>query len=112
MRQAVNRSIIRKIKALRRSNFFQKEEIDPVADKLVALIREAAHSEPFGHYIGRNCMVVSMVREPRNGFLAKYYPENESPYQYAPSLITSPGVALRGIEIWRGKGPPPWRRRS
>ena len=109
MQQAFNRSLIRKIKQLMRSRFFQEKESKVVADKLVSFIREAAATPRFGQYIGRNCMVVTMTPNPNNGFVAKYYPDKASPYRYSPHLLTAPGIAFKGVEVWIGKGPPPWR---
>jgi len=107
--QAVNRPIIRKIKELIRNRFFQQQECKIVADKLVSLIREAADTPKFGRYIGRNCMSVTMTPNPNDGFVTKYYPDKASPFQYSPHLITTPGIAIKGVQIWTGKGPPPWR---
>lgn len=113
-RQAVSRAIIWKLKGLIRNNFFQEKESKIVADTLVSLIREAADTARFGQYIGRNCMVVTMTPNPNDGFVAKYYPAKASPYQYTPHLLTPPGIAIKGVQVWTGKGLPLWRnaRRS
>lgn len=108
--QAFNRDIIRKLKHLKRTRFFQEKDSKIVADKMVSFIREATETPRYGQYIGKNCMAVTMPSNPDDGFLAKYYPEKVSPYVYSPHLLVAPGIAFNGVEIWMGKGPPPWRR--
>jgi hypothetical protein len=107
--RAVSRPLLRKIKGLIRNSFFQNKGSEIVADELVSLIREAAETPQFGQYIGRNCMAVAMSLNANDGFVTKYYPEKISPYRYSPHLITPPGIAVKGIELWRGKGQPPWQ---
>lgn len=107
--RAVSRPLLRKIKGQIRSSFFQKKGSDIVADQLVSLIREAAETPRFGQYIGRNCMAVAMSLNPSDGFVTQYYPETNSPFRYSPHLITPPGVAIKGLQLWKGKGQPPWR---
>ncbi len=108
-RQAFNRDIIRKVKHLMRTRFFQEKDSKIVADRMVSFIREAAETPRFGQYIGQNCMVVSMSPNPNDGFVTKYYPDKASPYQYSPHLLAAPGIAFKEVEVWIGKGPPPWR---
>jgi hypothetical protein len=109
MKQAFSRDIKRRFKHLIRSKFFQEKESKIAADKLVSFIREAAETPRFGRYIGKNCMVVTMSPNPNDGFVAKYNPDKASPYLYSPHLLAAPGIALKGVEVWSGKGPPPWR---
>lgn len=110
--RAVSREILWKIKALLRSGFFQMAESMVVAERLVSFIREAAGTPKQGSSVGRNCMVVTMTLNAHDGFVSKYYPDEVSPCQYAPHLITPPGVAIKGFQSWTGQGPPPWRSTS
>jgi hypothetical protein len=109
-RQAVTRPILRRLKAFIRNGFFLKEGNDAVASKLVSIIREAAETKYFGDYIGRNCMATIVAPNPTEGFITKYYPSDSSSYNYAPHLITPPAIAVKRVQIWTGKGPPPWRK--
>ena len=110
-RRAVSRPTLRKLKRLIQTSFFQKKGSELVADQLVSLIREAADTPRFGQYIGRNCMAVTISVDPSEGFVTKYYAEKTSPCAYSPHLVTPPGIAVRGVEVWSGEGEPPWRRR-
>jgi hypothetical protein len=110
--RAVTRPLLTKIKGLLRNSFFQKKETEVVADEFVSLIREAAATPRFGQYIGRNCMAVAISGNPSESFVTKYYPEKASPYVYGPHLVTPSGIAIKGIEIWRGKGEPLWRNKT
>lgn len=109
--RAVTRPLLTKIKGLILNSFFQKKETEIVADELVSLIRQAAATPRFGRYIGRNCMAVAMSGNPSESFVTKYYPEKAFPYAYSPHLVTPPGIGIKGIEMWRGKGEPPWRNK-
>jgi hypothetical protein len=109
--RAVSRPLLRRFKGLLRTSFFQKKGSDIVADQLVSLIREAAATPQFGQYIGHNCMAVTISVNPSESFVTKYYSERPSPCGYSPHLITPPGIAVRGLEVWRGGGVPPWRSR-
>lgn len=110
-RQAVSRSLLRRFKRLIQNGYFRKSPSEVIGDQLVALIREAAQEPRFGQYIGRNCMAVTMSVNPNEGFVCKYYPDEISSFGYTPYLIMPPGIAVKGVQFWKGKGSPPWRRR-
>lgn len=82
-----------------------RQDGDTVARTLVSLIRAATRDPLSGSLIGRNCM--SVVVPFTGGFRTTYHPDKVSPQVYAPHLI-SRGMVFKGIEIWKGDGPPPW----
>ncbi len=73
---------------------------------IVRAIRGAADRS---RYIGKNCMsCFSTAREITAS--CSYHPNESSGLLYAPHYISTKGIAIRNVEIWRGLGLPPWRK--
>jgi hypothetical protein len=94
-----------RVRKLGRKRFFQTAPSDVVVKELIFLIRSASREPCYGSRVGRNCMSVETTLD--SGFLAKYFPEHESPQQYAPHFIF-PNISYRDLQVWTGPEPPPW----
>ncbi len=96
--KAITETIEHKLKRLRKKRFFQNNDSNTVALKLVALIREASRTQEHGKYIGRDCLTVSISRNPSDDTELIYHPEKESPKRYGPYIVHPTG-SIKGIEI-------------
>jgi hypothetical protein len=87
-----------------------------IAKELIGVIRAASldlpHGTGQGQLIGKSCNA-TIVR-PDAPPVATYHPAKRSRVSYEPyAVIGHPDgmtMAVRDLEIWRGKKPPPWWR--
>jgi hypothetical protein len=100
--KAIKEDIDSLLKQLRRRQFFEKNDANSIAVKLVEIVRRASLDKDYGKYIGRDCMTVAMTlgKGVDSDFL--YHPENSTTVRYAPHIIHPKGT-IKDIKI---DGPP------
>jgi len=96
--KAITESIKHKLRGLRKKRFFQNNDSNTVALRLVEVIREASRTSGHGKYIGRDCLTIAISRNLSDDVEIIYHPEKESPIMYGPYIIHPTG-SIKGIEI-------------
>jgi hypothetical protein len=96
--KAITEKIEHKLKRLRKKRFFQNNDSNAVALKLVEVIREASNTPDYGKYIGRDCLTIATSRNPSDDVEILYHPGKEAPIRYGPYIIHPIG-SVKGIEI-------------
>lgn len=94
--KAITERIELKLKRLRKKHFFQNNNSNAVALRLVEIIREASRTPVHGKYIGRDCLTMAISHNPSEDVEVLYHSEKESPKSYGPYIVHPIG-SMKGM---------------